>query len=268
MADGTCSLPDCERGGRLRRGWCNSHYLRWLRYGDPLASSPQNDDHGTRCSVDECGRRAVARGWCNPHWKRWQRHGDPTHRNPGEVRDGKRICPMCGEDKPRDAEHFHRDRACPDGLRPICAACCRRQVAERHPYVPKPKALRPCDSCLRLFMADKRRSRYCEDCSDQADRLWREQNPDKVWKIGARRRARERAAFVEDVDRAVVFARDDWTCQICMEPLDRDAVHPEALSPTVDHVVPLARGGEHSYANVQAAHFRCNLLKGCREEET
>jgi 5-methylcytosine-specific restriction endonuclease McrA len=32
----------------------------------------------------------------------------------------------------------------------------------------------------------------------------------------------------------------------------------------LDHVVPLSRGGEHSYANVQVAHPFCNLSKGPR----
>jgi 5-methylcytosine-specific restriction endonuclease McrA len=30
----------------------------------------------------------------------------------------------------------------------------------------------------------------------------------------------------------------------------------------IDHVIPLARGGEHSYANAQAAHGPCNMRKG------
>jgi 5-methylcytosine-specific restriction endonuclease McrA len=29
----------------------------------------------------------------------------------------------------------------------------------------------------------------------------------------------------------------------------------------VDHVIPLSRGGEHSYANAQLAHPTCNLEK-------
>lgn len=32
-----CSIPDCGNAGKLRRGWCNRHWLRWKRHGDPLA---------------------------------------------------------------------------------------------------------------------------------------------------------------------------------------------------------------------------------------
>jgi 5-methylcytosine-specific restriction endonuclease McrA len=32
----------------------------------------------------------------------------------------------------------------------------------------------------------------------------------------------------------------------------------------VDHIVPIMRGGVHSYANVQLAHPRCNRMKGAK----
>jgi 5-methylcytosine-specific restriction endonuclease McrA len=59
------------------------------------------------------------------------------------------------------------------------------------------------------------------------------------------------------VYRRVVFARDGGICQICKLPVAREAMH-------VDHIVPLARGGKHEYANVQLAHARCNISKGAR----
>jgi 5-methylcytosine-specific restriction endonuclease McrA len=40
---------------------------------------------------------------------------------------------------------------------------------------------------------------------------------------------------------------------------------PEALAPTIDHVVPVSRGGDDIKANVQLAHFRCNSVKGPRD---
>jgi 5-methylcytosine-specific restriction endonuclease McrA len=46
-------------------------------------------------------------------------------------------------------------------------------------------------------------------------------------------------------------------CGICGDLVAFDAMH-------ADHIVPLARGGEHSYANTQAAHPRCNMSKGAR----
>lgn len=31
-----CKIPGCTSEGRLWRGWCQNHYKRWLRHGDPL----------------------------------------------------------------------------------------------------------------------------------------------------------------------------------------------------------------------------------------
>lgn len=72
-----------------------------------------------------------------------------------------------------------------------------------------------------------------------------------------RRKTRLVDAFVEDVDPAVVFVRDNGVCGICGEPVDPDSWH-------LDHIVPLARSGTHEYANVQVAHPRCNMSKGAR----
>jgi HNH endonuclease len=72
-----------------------------------------------------------------------------------------------------------------------------------------------------------------------------------------RRRALLRDAFVEDVDPAVLHARDVGRCGICRDPVSFECMH-------VDHVVPITRGGEHSYANTRAAHAVCNIWKRAR----
>jgi hypothetical protein len=34
---GGCKIENCCKGGKLVRGWCQAHYQRWQKYGDPLA---------------------------------------------------------------------------------------------------------------------------------------------------------------------------------------------------------------------------------------
>lgn len=112
-----------------------------------------------------------------------------------------------------------------------------------------------------------------------ATAAWRAANPDKVreterayWRANAarkrekdhRRRARLLNAFVEDVNIDVLWERDSGACGICSDPVDRDLAWPGRMVATIDHVVPLARGGEHSYANAQLAHMGCNARKGDR----
>lgn len=73
----------------------------------------------------------------------------------------------------------------------------------------------------------------------------------------AARRARKRSVFVERVFRSVVWQRDEGVCGICGLAADPVDWH-------LDHVIALARGGEHSYANTQVSHPFCNLSKGAQ----
>jgi hypothetical protein len=55
-----CSVEECGKRA-WSRGYCQSHYHRWKRYGDPLAGGPKSRDgraaEGT-CSLRECGEIA------------------------------------------------------------------------------------------------------------------------------------------------------------------------------------------------------------------
>ncbi len=42
------------------------------------------------------------------------------------------------------------------------------------------------------------------------------------------------------------------------------ARRPDLMTPSIDHVVPLSRGGSNHPSNLQLAHLLCNLSKGNR----
>jgi 5-methylcytosine-specific restriction endonuclease McrA len=86
-------------------------------------------------------------------------------------------------------------------------------------------------------------------------RIYHVKNIEKHRSRRALRRARQRNATVERVNYELIWKRDKGMCQICLKKVRRKAdVH-------YDHVVPLSKGGEHSYRNVVVAHARCNLQK-------
>ncbi len=61
--------------------------------------------------------------------------------------------------------------------------------------------------------------------------------------------------WVETVSLNVLYSRDKGICQLCRKPCSRNQA-------SRDHIKPVSRGGEHSYANTQLAHKRCNAQKG------
>lgn len=83
---------------------------------------------------------------------------------------------------------------------------------------------------------------------------------DQKPEVQARHADREQARKIKTkvvLDRAVIFVLNGGVCGLCLMEVD-----PERWD--VDHIVPLARGGIHSYVNTQPAHPLCNQIKGAR----
>ena len=96
-------------------------------------------------------------------------------------------------------------------------------------------------------------------------REWKNANPKKLQEYAAKRRAYKLgASIIETVSLKVLAERDQWICGICGESVDITIKHPDPLSASHDHIVPLSKGGDHSYNNAQLAHLTCNIGKGAR----
>jgi len=80
-----------------------------------------------------------------------------------------------------------------------------------------------------------------------------------------KRRAVLLAAFVEDVKPLRVYARDGWRCHICGLKVDKRLAGTHQRGPTLDHLIPLSKGGQHSYDNVALAHRVCNTKKNAKD---
>lgn len=80
------------------------------------------------------------------------------------------------------------------------------------------------------------------------------------------RRAIELGVPWERVNRMAVFERDGWACQICGVDTPQRLLthHSDPAAPTLDHIVPMTKGGGHLYANCQCLCRRCNSNKGDR----
>ncbi len=101
-------------------------------------------------------------------------------------------------------------------------------------------------------------SRINSDRMHATSRLWRQTFPEKLAEKESRRRARKRnAPRIEKIDRPAIIERDKWMCYLCGCICTSENV-------TLDHVIPLARGGSHTADNLRVACHSCNCRKGVR----
>lgn len=70
-----------------------------------------------------------------------------------------------------------------------------------------------------------------------------------------RRKRAQAGTQVVPVNRELVAQRDGWCCGICGKRVTR-------ATWSLDHIVPLSRGGSHTYANIVLAHRSCNSRRG------
>ncbi|WP_152203638.1 HNH endonuclease [Georgenia thermotolerans] len=56
-------------------------------------------------------------------------------------------------------------------------------------------------------------------------------------------------------------ARDGTDCSICGDPVDMTLRYPDGMCPSIDHVIPRAKGGTNDPENLALAHMQCNRIK-------
>ena len=62
----------------------------------------------------------------------------------------------------------------------------------------------------------------------------------------------------------IIFA-SQTVCAICGRPVNFSLKFPDPWSATLDHIVPIAKGGDPaSLENLQLAHLQCNRMKSTR----
>jgi len=203
-----------------------------------------------------------------------------------------KYCTKCQETKP--ITEFSKDKSRKDGLMSHCKLCRQayhHENAERinarrvELYKKNPDIIRMRDKAYReanLEEINKRaRLRYWANPKkfNIRDKEYRKNNSEKIkehernrsktkarkdvkQKSNHKRRALKRNAVIENFSPMEIFQRDGYICQICKRktrPDFKDSNHP--LYPTIDHIVPLSLGGEHSKINTQCACRLCNSTK-------
>lgn len=145
-----------------------------------------------------------------------------------------------------------------------CSACIERN---RPNYQPVKGTIRQCELCNSDFIAmsgaEFSSTKFCsKTCRNAHRRKQPWYKPMQAAAKAKRRAARRGARVKEAVKPQVVFDRDAWRCQACgcKTPKGlRGTCDPKA--PELDHIVPISKGGEHSYRNTQCLCRSCNAAK-------
>lgn len=185
-----------------------------------------------RCGGERTGRHS---GYCRTCWAAYMRERKQGLHVPPEPRQ----CRQCGE----TYQPQRRIRSW------YCSRTCKYRAKSTRPSV------RACAHCGEDFTPSRVDHFLCSrPCSAAAHRLQ------------SKFRSRVGEPTRPGVWRAVIAERDDWRCGICGESVDRSAQYPDPGYGTLDHVIPVTRGGTNDLANLRLAHMHCNRSRGNRME--
>jgi 5-methylcytosine-specific restriction endonuclease McrA len=107
--------------------------------------------------------------------------------------------------------------------------------------------------------------------SEQAScnsKIWRTKNKEKV-KINAKiskakRKATIRGIIFEKITIEDIAKRDGLICYICGIETSIQAEPRSANKAEIEHIVSIAKGGNHTWENLKISCLRCNRMKGSR----
>lgn len=214
------------------------------------------------CKEPECQRKVQARGMCTTHYSYWQRatkgRSDRVH---------AKTCAFCSGPFSTTTKRVV-----------FCSlVCAQRDRAgwsksqDLAIYTPKP---RPAPLVHHARTTNRLTCGACRVCGDMfvsfetgvtcSTECYRIRLRESRHAAKQRRRALKRNAYVAPVYRKKVFEADGYRCHICNKMTLRNTVVPHPMAPTLDHLVPLAKGGTHEPINCRTAHFICNSTKGDR----
>lgn len=126
-----------------------------------------------------------------------------------------------------------------------------KNIDKRRLYWKKAKEMR--DLSNKKFRESHREKRAADS------RRYYKEHPESTRDSVRRRKAILRGTKTERFSSIKIFERDNWICGICHKKVDKMLRYPDPMSVSIDHIVPISRGGTHTKDNVQCSHLSCNV---------
>jgi 5-methylcytosine-specific restriction endonuclease McrA len=188
-------------------------------------------DHLCECGCGQftflAPRTSAEKDWVKGEPKRFV-HGHNRRRE--RLTPATKLCQVCSTQKP--AEQFYVDKSKADGLSHACRECTKARSQTWH------------EENL--------------DRSTAANHAWQKANRERYKATkqegSRRRRARLKNVRVEKIDPWAIYKRDGGRCHICGKHVRRDAM-------SLDHLIPISKGGDHVAVNVRLSHISCNVKR-------
>ena len=175
------------------------------------------------------------------------------------VHVGKADCPYCAERK--RAERKEQAQAEKDRIEAEKEKAKHDKAVQV--FIKRLKRIHKCAVCGELTILPKYCSKRC-----------REKANGKRKDVVRRSRIGNRPMDT-DITVEGLFRRDKGICYLCGGKCDFEDYTVRNGNfiagdwyPSIDHVVPVAKGGEHLWKNVMLAHRRCNYLKSDRLQQS
>lgn len=187
-------------------------------------------------------------------------------------------CRMCGNEFKRSSVYIRHKKA-----KPSCPYCLERekelkvhadqqareqtkrelQAKKEEEFWKRPMMQRSFSFCHECGSIMYENRKYCSEKCRKA--------------VNNRRKKDKRLRKIKDIKKENItlkelYKRDSGVCWICGGVCDYDDFTKDEKGsfiaghnyPSIDHVHPLSKGGQHTWNNVKLAHFYCNTLKSAK----
>ena len=250
-----CEIEKCKNKVNSK-GLCTWHYAK------------ERSGKNGICKVRNCKKDILIKKYelCNQHYSMLRKHGDPLagayrmpHKKALDNEDGTRTCTKCEKRLP--INNFHKDKTATGGVRATCKDCRIDHVKgwyqdNRERQAGKEKKRRLANE---EKYTEKEKIRYIKD---------REKRIELATEHSHRRKARKLETVIEKgISKKALKKKFGTKCHYCKKEMDFSVGVGRKFNKdmaTIEHLIPLARGGEHTWENTVLACRHCNISKNAK----